>query len=326
MTDQGLVLQNNPGHNVLELIQSLKNDLVALAQIYMISQVAGQAEATIDAKKRDLQIFFDYYRSIHNSLDPSFWFKSTTESFIKTLVKDSDYSQASIARIYSSVRHFARWLHDYVKPFKLGCPTNGVKPPEEPKGDWQGLSKIQKLRLLTAAQTLIARPGRGTNQGLRDYAAVATLLGSGLRVSELLGLDVRQYNSKGFTDVLRKGGNKVKFVPLKRESRSVLEDWLKEQDDNSGALFTTRTGKRLGRKQLYEVLQRMVNLANANVPEDEKINISPHTLRHTFLRKLADEKGIHYAMEAADHKSGRYIWRYVKPDQESLADAIDDLD
>ena len=86
MANQALVLQNNPGHNVLDLIQSQKNDLVALAEIYMISQVAGQAEATIDAKKRDLQIFFDYYRSIHNSLDPKFWFKSTTESFIKNLV------------------------------------------------------------------------------------------------------------------------------------------------------------------------------------------------------------------------------------------------
>jgi hypothetical protein len=49
-------------------------------------------------------------------------------------------------------------------------------------------------------------------------------------------------------------------------------------------------------------------------------------LRHTFLRKLAETKGVHYAREASGHQSGRYIWRYVKPDQQTLADAIDELE
>ena len=49
-------------------------------------------------------------------------------------------------------------------------------------------------------------------------------------------------------------------------------------------------------------------------------------LRHTFLRKLAEKKGVHYAREASGHQSDRYIWRYVKPDQQTLADAIDELE
>jgi integrase len=51
-----------------------------------------------------------------------------------------------------------------------------------------------------------------------------------------------------------------------------------------------------------------------------------HVLRHTFLRKLAETKGVHYAREASGHQSDRYIWRYVKPDQQTLADAIDELE
>ena len=58
----------------------------------------------------------------------------------------------------------------------------------------------------------------------------------------------------------------------------------------------------------------------------EKIDVSPHVLRHTFLRKLAETKGVHYAREASGHQSDRYIWRYVKPDQQTLADAIDELE
>jgi hypothetical protein len=49
-------------------------------------------------------------------------------------------------------------------------------------------------------------------------------------------------------------------------------------------------------------------------------------LRHTLLRKVAHEKGVHYAMERSGYRSGRYIWRYVRPDAQSLAEAIDDIE
>ena len=67
-------------------------------------------------------------------------------------------------------------------------------------------------------------------------------------------------------------------------------------------------------------------IMNAHLPEREKIDVSPHVLRHTFLRKLAETKGVHYAREASGHQSDRYIWRYVKPDQQTLADAVDALE
>jgi hypothetical protein len=47
---------------------------------------------------------------------------------------------------YASVRHFARWVRQKIKPFPLGCPTDGVKPPEEPEPEWKGLSRADKLR------------------------------------------------------------------------------------------------------------------------------------------------------------------------------------
>jgi integrase/recombinase XerD len=51
--------------------------------------------------------------------------------------------------------------------------------------------------------------------------------------------------------------------------------------------------------------------------------VSPHVLRHTFLHKLAEIKGVHYARGASGHQSDRYVWRYVKPDRQTRADAID---
>jgi site-specific recombinase XerC len=91
------------------------------------------------------------------------------------------------------VRHFARWIHHHVAEFAMGCPTDGVKAPEEEEPKWKGLSHVEQLRLLTAAQTLRLRRGRGTHQEVRDHALTATLFGTGLRISELLEIDLEQY-------------------------------------------------------------------------------------------------------------------------------------
>jgi integrase len=70
----------------------------------------------------------------------------------------------------------------------------------------------------------------------------------------------------------------------------------------------------------------MARQANAHLPPEQHLQVSPHVLRHTLLRKVANENGIHYAMELSGHRSDRYIWQYVKQDAQSLADAINDLE
>ncbi len=77
---------------------------------------------------------------------------------------------------------------------------------------------------------------------------------------------------------------------------------------------------------MFLILQRIAAQANAHRRAGEHIKVSPHVLRHTFLRKLAEEKGVQYAREASRHRSDRYIRRYVKPDRESLAYAIDAIE
>jgi integrase len=265
-------------------------------------------------------------------------YKSVTEAFLKALArgqvprpskrgepKPQRLSQATIARTYATVRHFARWIHHHVAAFPLGCPTNGVKTPEEEEPKWKGLNRTDQLRLLSAAQTLRARKGRGTDQGLRDQALIATLLGTGLRVSELLGVDLAQYNGRGLVHVLRKGGHVQKSIPIQRQHRDVLDEWLGTRGDAPGPLFRTRSGKRLDRTQAFLILKRVAQQANAHLPPAQHLTVSPPVLRHTLLRKVANEKGVHYAMELSGHRSDRYIWRYVKPDAQSLAEAIDDL-
>jgi integrase/recombinase XerD len=312
---------------------------MALAEHYFRTQVAGQAEGTVDAKQRDLSCFLTFYTQLYGHDDRREWFKSVTEAFLKELArghvprpskrgeaKPQRLSQSMIARTYATVRHFARWIHKHVAAFPLGCPTDGVKAPEEDEPKWKGLSRTDQLRLLSAAQTLRARKGRGTNQGLRDHALIATLLGTGLRVSELLAIDVAQYHERGFVNVLRKGGHVQRFIPIQKQHRDVLDQWLEKRGKNVGPIFPTRSGKRLDRTQAFVILRRITRQANAHLPLEQQIQASPHILRHTLLRKVANGKGVHYAMELSGHRSDRYIWRYVRPDAQSLADAIGELE
>ncbi len=340
MSNDGRLPVNNLQHKVLApQHHDLQTSLLALAERYFQTQVAGQAAGTIDAKQRDLACFLTFYTQLYGHDDRREWYKAVTEAFLRALArgqvprpskrgapKPQRLSQSTIARTYATVRHFARWIHKHVAAFPLGCPTDGVKAPEEEEPKWKGLSRLEQLRLLTAAQTLRVRKGRGTDQGLRDHALVATLLGTGLRISELLAIDVAQYNQRGFVQVLRKGGHVQKFLPIQKQHREVLDEWLAQRGDAPGPLFTTRSGKRLDRTQAFVILRRIARQANAYLPPEQHLQVSPHVLRHTLLRKVANEKGLHYAMELSGHRSDRYIWRYVKPDEQSLAEAIDELD
>lgn len=324
MGNTSLIPRDNQQHNVPALVSEAGQSLRALARVYFVTEVAGQAKATIDAKERDLSKFIIFYEKLYGHDRSEEWYASVTREFIRQAAK-AGLSEASLARTYASVRHFGRWIHRKIKPFPLGCPTDGVKAPQEPEPQWKGLTRADEIRLLSAAQTLRLRPGRGTNQGLRDHAAIAVLLGSGLRVSELLALRVDQYNGRGFQKALTKGGRIRDFVPVQREARQVLEEWIADRGASPWSVFSTRTGAPLTRVQLYRILQRVARQANAHRPAAEQIDVSPHVLRHTFLRKLAEEKGVQYAKEASGHRSDRYIWRYVRPDKQSLAQAIDDL-
>ena len=326
MPETALILAKNSSHNVPAIIEAAKTSLTDLARLYLITEVAGQSQATLDAKRRDLRRFLAFYSQLYGHDHPQEWFVSVTKAFLKQL-RGARLAQVSLVHIYATVRHFAQWLdRKFPHLFPLGCPTEGVKPPAEPEANWKGLTRLDELRLLNAAQTLRVRPDPGTKQGLRNHALLAVLLGSGLRISEVLQLDRDQYTDKGFARVQVKGAQLRDVVLVQRDARAVLDDWLKQRGNAAGPLFPTRNGRRLSRREAAAIIRRITGQANANRPENEYIQVSQHVLRHTFLRKLAEGKGVHYAREASGHQSDRYIWRYVKPDQQTLAKVIDELD
>ncbi len=109
---------------------------------------------------------------------------------------------------------------------------------------------------------------------------LAVLLGSGLRVSEALGLDQEQYTGKGFARVQVKGGMVRDFVPLHRDAREVLDDWLEERKDEATPIFLTRTGRRMSRREAAASIGRIAAQVNGRVSDEEKIEVSPWICSH----------------------------------------------
>jgi site-specific recombinase XerD len=223
MAETALMVANNLSHNVPAAIEAAKPRLTDLTTLYLVIEVASQSQATVDAKRRDLHRFLAFYHQRYGHDRPEDWFVSVTKAFLKHL-RGQRLAQASLVRIYATVRHFARWLgRKFPDLFPLGCPTDGVKPPAEPTADWKGLTRLDELRLLNAAQTLRVRPGPGTKQGLRNQALLVVLLGSGLRISELMQLDRNQYTGKGFAHVRVKGGQLRDVITVRHDARAVLD-------------------------------------------------------------------------------------------------------
>jgi site-specific recombinase XerC len=131
----------------LARLEEAKTRLSDLANVYLVTEVAGQSQATLDAKRRDLQRFLSFYQHLYGHDRPEDWFVSVTKAFLKHLQKEQ-LAQASLVRIYATVRHFSRWLHRKIPElFPLGCPTDGVKPPAEPTAESGFLPRASHAQL-----------------------------------------------------------------------------------------------------------------------------------------------------------------------------------
>ena len=120
-----------------------------------------------------------------------------------------------------------------------------------------------------------------------ETAVFYLLLGTGLRESELVTIDVHQYRDKGLYDVIRHKSKRVTGkIPIPQEARLFLDQYLSSRNSTSEEpLFIGRYGARLKTLDIYRICQRVLKQALAYLPEQEKFHFTPHKLRHTFLKE-----------------------------------------
>ena len=160
-----------------------------------------------------------------------------------------------------------------------------------------------------------------------ETALFYTLLGTGLRESEIVTLNINQYYQKGLHQVLRHKSKRISNkIPLPQDSRAYLDEYLqKRKPADEEPLFVTRYGTRLKTLDVYRICKRVLKQALAFLPENEKFEFTPHKLRHTFLKKVTDKHGVHFAQELSGNVSIKEIFRYAKPSQEEMQETIEEL-
>jgi len=135
---------------------------------------------------------------------------------------------------------------------------------------------------------LINAPDRSTWTGRRDHAIIILLAQTGLRASELTGLQCGDIHLGTGAHATTTGkGRKQRITPLTKETIAILHTWLAERGGRqTEPLFPTSTGKPLTRKALARRIAKHTNHAASHCPSLTQKTITPHALRHTAAMRL----------------------------------------
>ncbi|MFH1356739.1 MAG: tyrosine-type recombinase/integrase [bacterium] len=305
--------------------------LTGWASLYFKIHVIGSPKKTEMAKKKDLSKFLDFYsREVgHDRVDS--WTPAVTKQFqheLKNKISaftNKPYKATTINRVMATVRHFGNWLHKQ-RPLLAGSPFHAVKDIQTDLPDWNGLTNRQIMRLKAACEQRLKSCQRADQNPVLEAAVFYILLHTGLRESELTSLNVSQYHHRGFHDVKRKGNRITKKVSVPSEAKEILDRYLEGRKlKNNDPLFISRYKKRIAAQDVARICLRLSNQASAHLNKSEAFRLTPHMLRHNFLKRVADKHGVHVAQQMSGNVSIQEIFRYTKPSQKEIDETAEEL-
>lgn len=235
-------------------------------------------------------------------------------------------STRSLAHRLSVWRSFYRWL---ALQQPLGSnPVATVRAPKHAKPLPKALSVDDAKTLMEAPQQAEAEP-----EALRDHAMLELFYSSGLRLSELVGLDVTYieqagYRSLGWLDLAQQEvhvtgkGKRQRVVPVGQKAIQALQAWLAVRPQwvkqDPAPLFIAKRGKRISPAVVY---QRVKQLAlQAGIPT----HVHPHVLRHSFASHILQSSGdLRAVQEMLGHASLAATQIYTSLDFQHLAQVYD---
>lgn len=192
----------------------------------------------------------------------------------------------TIARKLSAVRSFFRYLHR--EEIVEANPARAVRSPRVEKTLPSWLTRVEVERLFEVAQQDAAA---NTFRGTRDHAIVELFYATGMRLSELHGLDTTGLDLVGDQARVIGKGRKERIVPIGRPAVSALRRYELRRTDvmravadspDRAALFVSERGRRLSTRQIQNIMRRFLD----RVADDA--GLSTHSIRHSFATHLLD--------------------------------------
>ncbi len=254
------------------------------------------SELTIKSYREDLTLLFEYLaESLGQTPDPGKITPLDLRTYVSAL-HEAGYAKSSVARRLASLRSFFKFAQ------REGlCDSNPAKPLRNPRRE-------RKLpHFLTGAEIgkLLVAPPKNDPMGLRDRAILETLYSAGLRVSELVGINLDDLDLEDGLVRVRGKGKKERLAPLGSYAVKAIRAWMKkrklaksEPQKIGSPLFLNKFGKRITTRSIGRMLEKYLLITGLD------LRTSPHTLRHSFATHLLDNGAdIRSVQELLGHKS-----------------------
>ncbi|MBI1189505.1 MAG: tyrosine recombinase XerC [Tepidisphaera sp.] len=227
---------------------------------------------------------------------------------------EQNYSAATMARKIATLRSFYKWADR--QGVVMGNPMTMIRTPRQAK-------RLPKAISIEQIERLLAAPGDADVLGRRDRAMLETLYSTGIRVSELVGLQVTDLDLTGEALKVKGKGNKERIVPLGSHAIAAVRRYLDmlNQDPkfatrDSGPLFVNKHGGRLSSRSVRRKLDKYLKQVGLDP------TISPHTLRHSFATHLLDNGAdLRSVQELLGHQSLSTTQVYTHLTTQRISDA-----
>lgn len=237
----------------------------------------GLAENTVLSYERDLKKFISFAKKSGFTSIESIQRQQIITYLLK--LQGENMAPSSVTRNLASIRSFFSYLN--IENLTKNDPSSDLDSPKLSK-------KLPKVITIDEVEDLLQQPDETDKFGMRDRAMLEILYATGLRVSELISLDVDDVNLElGFLRCIGKG-SKERIVPLGKIAISYLKIYLDNTRNKlvktieQKSLFVNFHGRRLTRQGFWKIVKKYANQAGI------KSEITPHTLRHSFATHLLE--------------------------------------
>jgi integrase/recombinase XerD len=246
----------------------------------VLEQDRGFAANTIAAYRNDLAQFVDYLNAppVEDRQSAVARWPELTEAHLSVYLlhlRGREYASSTVARKTAAIKSLCHYLHE--AGVVRADPAANLASPRVDKYIPRAITPSEVTKLLEQP-SLTASSDKP--EGLRDQAMLETLYSSGMRVSELVALDVEDIDLEGTAIRCTGKGGRRRIVPLRASAVEALRAYLEEGrpglalNDNP-ALFLNHRGNRLTRQGFWLILKSYAEQAQIE-------DITPHTLRHSF--------------------------------------------
>ncbi|WP_457617391.1 site-specific tyrosine recombinase XerD [Lutibacter sp.] len=274
----------------------------------------GLAQNSINSYSSDVQRLISFLEENHINSSPISIQKTDIQQFIYNLSKT--VNARTQARVLSGLRNFFNYL--VFEDYREENPTDLIEAPKIGRKLPDTLSEAEIDLLINSID--LSRP-----QGERNRAILETLYGCGLRVSELINLQLSDlFFDEGFIRVIGKG-NKQRFVPVNVYTQkyinlyiTTIRNHISVQKGFEDTIFLSRRGKNLSRNMIFTIIKDL------GIKAGLQKKISPHTFRHSFathlLERGADLRAI---QQMLGHESITTTEIYMHLDKRFLKEVVD---